>query len=253
METPDDNAPIPATQSLSAITQTRSLPARGEVGFMIGSYKVEKELGRGGMGVVYETVDENLHRRTALKVISPMLGINPEAIERLRNEARAVAKLNHPNIVSVYAFDYSEGLPFIAMEYVEGADLRQQCLRHGPMSAEVSLKYIRGAVAALGYAAKHRIIHRDIKPANIFLTNEGEIKVMDFGLAKELDVKSDLTGTGNTVGTPNYMSPEQVLAKPLDHRSDMYSLGCTLYTLLTGRLPFEAPSATEVMMSHVNS
>ncbi len=227
--------------------------ASGEIPKRFGSYLLKEKLGQGGMGVVYKAWDENLDRPAAIKVLSPRLKALPEALERLKAEARAAARLNHPNIVSVYAFGEDEGWSWIAMELVEGRDLGKVLKAVGALDPARAIKYALEATEALEYASRHRIIHRDIKPSNIFVGSDDRARVMDFGLAKRLDTEAGLTATGSTLGTPDYMSPEQALSRALDHRTDIYSLGCTLFSLLAGHRPFSGSSATEVIMQHVQT
>ncbi|CAN5319265.1 hypothetical protein BH09SUM1_BH09SUM1_34350 [soil metagenome] len=218
----------------------------------LGTYRLESELGRGGMGVVFKAHDENLQRSVALKVISPEYAKLPSSMDRLRAEARAAAQLVHPNIVAVYAFGEVDGVPFIAMEYVEGMDLSDYIQKVGIIPMEQALQFTRQCAEALDYAAHRNIVHRDIKPSNIFISRGGSAKVMDFGLAKRLDLESDLTASGSVVGTPNYMAPEQAMGQPVDQHADMYSLGCTLFTMLSGKKPFESHTPLEAMMKHIN-
>lgn len=216
----------------------------------LGHYRIEKELGRGGMGVVYKAHDEQLDRPVAIKVISPEYASLPGCVDRLRIEARAAARIVHQNIISVHAFSEDKGLHYIVMEYVEGMDLAEKLRREGQIPLDKALGYTRDAALALKYAAEHSIIHRDIKPSNLFITRAGHAKVMDFGLAKRLDVDSSLTVTGAIIGTPSYMAPEQGAGAEVDHRADIYSLGCTLFTILSGRKPFEGRTPLEVLMQH---
>jgi serine/threonine protein kinase len=209
------------------------------------------ELGKGGMGVVYSALDEHLDRPVALKVLIPEFASQENSLERLRMEARAAARLSHPHIVSVYSFGQEGRTPYIAMELVEGNDLSQEIKRNGKLPTERAIDIARQAAEALEYAARNNVIHRDIKPSNIFLTREGNVKVMDFGLAKRIDADPQLTSSGFVVGTPAYMAPEQAMGKKVDFRADIYSLGCTLYAMLAGAPPFQADTPFSVMMMHV--
>lgn len=218
----------------------------------MGDYKRGARLGRGGMGMVYEAEDLQLRRTAAIKVLSPALAQSAENLERLKQEAQVAARLDHPNIVRIFAFGIENDFPYIAMERLRGRDLGQTLLEGGPVEPARALRMIREAAEALKYAWEHNLIHRDIKPSNLFLTEGGEIKVMDFGLVRRMDSSARLTKTGIILGTPGYMSPEQVRNSPtLDFRSDMYSLGLTFYALLAGTRPFpeETPMGSTVRLA----
>lgn len=219
----------------------------------LGSYRLERRLGVGGMGEVFLGTDIHLERSAAIKVIRRDFAEVPGALDRLKVEAQAAARLQHPNIVSVYQFGEEAGRYFIAFEYVPGRDLARVVDEDGPMEAMRALRIIRQAALALRYAAENKIIHRDIKPSNLILLAGDVVKVADFGLAKRLDADSKLTKTDMVVGSPSYMSPEQGLGKALDFRADIYSLGCTLFALLMGEAPYSASTPLAVMMHHANS
>ncbi len=246
----DDQKPLPMKDS--GIKGSPSAFFKGETPKKLGKFELEKLLGRGGMGLVYKAHDEELDRPVALKIIAPEIAENATSLERLKSEAKASARLNHQNIVAVYAFESTGPWPYIVLEYVEGEDLGERLRRKGFLSEEEALDVVRSAAEGLAYAAEKNIVHRDIKPSNLFRTKDGGIKVMDFGLAKRLDVDLNLTNSGSVIGTPNYMAPEQALGKGVDARSDIYSMGCTLFTLLTGRRPFESTTPFDVLMKHVN-
>ena len=205
-------------------------------------------LGLGGMGAVYKARQPTLDRFVALKVLAPSVANQPGFAERFNREARALARLNHPNIVAVHDFGQAGTLHYLVMEFVEGANLRQ-IERLGPLSPEQALAIVPQICAALQFAHQEGIVHRDIKPENILLDSKGRVKITDFGIAKILGVSSGgraLTGAGDIVGTPHYMAPEQI-EKPqaVDHRADIYSLGVVFYEMLTGELPlgkFQPPS-----------
>jgi serine/threonine-protein kinase len=202
------------------------------------------------MGIVLKGFDEALGRPLALKLILPEYSSAFGSIERLQREARSIARLNHPNIVTIYGVGEDQGYHFIVMEFLDGCDLADFIRNKGPLPTRAAVGYARAAAAALGFAASQRIIHRDIKPSNLFITANGTLKVMDFGLSKELDADRSLTAVGAVLGTPSYMAPEQAAGAKLCHRADIYSLGCTLFTLLTARRPYEGKTAIEVMMKH---
>jgi serine/threonine-protein kinase len=219
---------------------TRSVPNRPESieGKIIGPYIVRRELGRGGMGVVYLAEDTRLSRRVALKALFPEVGRDPERRERLRLEARAAAALSHPGIATVYALEEIGDALYLACEYVPGEPLRA-LLASGPLPIAQVVSI--GAQLARALAAAHTagVIHRDIKPENVVKTPSGTIKILDFGLARmETAASPQLTQTGVIVGTPAYMAPEQVLGRPVDFRTDVFALGVVIYELATGVNPF---------------
>ena len=222
------------------------------IGRQIANYRVEKMLGQGGMGVVYKAVDVTLDRPVAVKVLSPELAHDPALIERFRAEAKAQANLNHTNVTTLYSFLNLDGNCLIVMEYVEGETLEQIIARRGPFPCQEAIPLFKQALLGIGSAHRMGIIHRDIKPANIMLSRDGIVKVMDFGIAKALG-SQHLTRTRTQVGTIYYMSPEQIGNQPVDARSDIYSLGVTLFQMVTARLPFEGDSAFKVMSDHVNT
>ncbi len=225
-------------------------------GQTIGDYRVIRLLGEGGMGQVYLCEQLSLKRPIALKILKPELAANAAALQRFKAEAEAVAKASHPNIVQVYAIGELNGLPFMALEYVEGFTLRDYLTKKGPPSVALALSFIRQGAAALQRAAELGIIHRDIKPENILLTRRGTVKIADFGLSRVLTTSQpalNLTQTGVTMGTPLYMSPEQVQGKTLDPRSDIYSFGVTCYHMLTGNPPFRGQTAFEIALQHVQT
>jgi serine/threonine protein kinase len=219
----------------------------------IGKYEIVSELGRGGMGVVYKAWEESLQRFVAIKMLGDQLTHDETVVKRFLREARAVADLNHPNVVQVFAVDTHEGRPYFAMEYVEGESLTELIRtshRVDPLRAVQLLKE-----AAAGLAASHAkgVVHRDIKPDNIMLTKHGGVKVVDFGVAKIDDPDSKLTATGMAVGTPNYISPEVCLGKEVDARSDLFSLGIVFFEMLAGETPFQADSPIAMMTAVVNA
>lgn len=223
-------------------------------GRTLGDYRVLRKLGQGGMGQVYLAEQISLKRPVALKILRPEMAASPRALTRFKREAESVARITHANIVQVYAFGEAEGILFMALEYVEGRNLKEFVAKKGPPDLLVSLSIMRQVASALQRAGELGIIHRDIKPENILLTKKGEIKVADFGLSRCLEEDQggvDLTQTGQTMGTPLYMSPEQVEGKPLDTRTDIYSFGVTCYQMLTGQPPFHGATAFEVALQHV--
>ncbi len=226
------------------------------IGARLGPYEILDPLGSGGMGEVYRARDTRLRREVALKVLPEELGRDPERLARFEREARAVAALNHPNIVTVFSVDEVAGVRFITMEVVEGRTLRELIPEHG-MPVGTLLQVAIPLADALASAHARGVIHRDLKPANVMVTAEGRVKVLDFGIAKmttagasnedsELTV-TDLTDAGRLVGTVPYMSPEQVEGRPVDHRSDIFSLGTMLHQMATGERPFTGDTPASVM------
>jgi len=201
-----------------------------------GRFEIVGELGRGGMGIVYKAQDTALDRVVAYKVLPDTLKENPQAMKNFFREARAAAKLNHPNIVTVYDTGEQEGCCYIAMEFVDGTTLKEILRRRGPISPRGVLHVMMQLCEALAYAHEKKVVHRDIKTANAMWTRDKKAKIMDFGLAKVVEEVRNHTTVVS--GTPYYMSPEQTLGKNVDHRTDIYSLGVTSFELLTGSLPF---------------
>jgi len=208
----------------------------------IGHYSIVSELGRGGMGVVYKAHEESLNRFVALKVLGKHLSEDESFVQRFKREAQSAAALNHPNIVQVYAIDEFEGQHYFAMEYVQGPSIQQIIKSHGAMDPVAAGRLVLQAAAGLGAAHAHGIVHRDIKPANLMVDERGLVKIADFGLAILAAGTSRLTATGMFMGTPGYLSPEQCLDEEIDGRTDIYSLGVTLYEMLTGIMPVNADS-----------
>ncbi len=226
-------------------------------GKTLSKYELRERIGRGGMAEVYRAYHAALDRFVAIKILHPFLGEDPEFKERFEREARSVAQLRHPNIVQVYDFDFDpeRELYYMVMEYVEGPTLRTRLMELGfdnqCFTIPEAIQIIRPVAAALGYAHSHNMVHRDIKPANIMLDKDGRIVLTDFGIARIVSGPA-MTTSGSMIGTPAYMSPEQGLGQPGDHRSDIYSLGVVFYQLVTGVLPFQAETPIAVVLKHVN-
>ncbi len=220
-------------------------------------YYLEAKLGVGGMGTVYRARRLLIGDRVAVKVLHPEQLADPSAVERFRREAQTAARLKHPNVVTIYDFGVAqEGLIYLVMELVEGEGLRQVIEREGTLIPAAAAEVTRQVCAALDETHRQSVVHRDIKPENIVLqtTPSGlQVKVLDFGVAALREITtSRLTRSGGVVGTPHYMSPEQCMGEELDGRSDIYSLGIVLYEMLTGVVPFNSPTATAIVVQHVN-
>ncbi len=234
-------------------SESMEAPVRDLTGTILGDFEVKRLLGRGGMGQVYLANQTSLNRPVALKVLHPHYLSRPIYVSRFEAEATAVAKLNHPNIVHVYTIGCLDQVRFIAMEYVEGTNLREYINKKGALDLPLAMSIMRQAGQAIGAAGEVGLVHRDVKPENILLTRKGRAKVADFGLCRDLGAdRLHITQPGTTMGTPLYMSPEQAQGKPLDHRSDLYSLGVTFYHMLSGEPPFRADSAVALALKHVS-
>jgi serine/threonine-protein kinase len=245
--------PADSQELQSDTTDPTSTPDHS--GRLLGDYQLIRRLGRGGMADVYLAQQNSLARKVAIKILRPNLARNESYLRRFLNEARAAAALVHPNIVQVYEVGVLDGLHYIAQEYVAGQNVRQLLARSGPLSAPLTIAIMRQVAVGLRRAAGQGIVHRDIKPENILLARTGEAKVADFGLARITNGESNtqLTQIGVTMGTPLYMSPEQVEGKALDLRSDLYSLGVSCYHMLAGRPPFRGETPLSIAVQHLKS
>ncbi len=219
----------------------------------VAGYRVLHRLGRGGMSAVYLAFHENLRRHVAFKVLRQDLVGSSDHQQRFLQEARAAASLIHPNIVQVYDIGQAEQIHFIAQEYIPGTTLRNYIQRSGSLPVPETLSIMLQIAAAIQKASSVGIVHRDIKPENILLTPDGEVKVADFGLARARGQDTSLTDVGVTLGTPLYMSPEQIQGQPIDSRSDLYSLGVTAFHMLAGRPPFEGDTALALAVQHLQN
>ncbi len=218
---------------------------------LIAQFRLQKLLGRGGMGEVWLATDTQLERQVAIKLMRPEYVSNEVAIKRFQREARAIAKLNHPNIVQVYSIGWHSNTIYMVIELVEGDTLSALLTKRGKFSLNDAVTCLLQTVEGLSFAYSKGIVHRDIKPGNLMITENGLIKITDFGLAKLLFSDTAMTQEGTTLGSPNYMSPEQAKGNLTDNRSDIYSLGLTFYHLLTGKLPYTADTPLSVMLMQI--
>jgi len=214
-------------------------------------YELNHLIARGGMAEVYRAHDRLLDRPVALKVLFPELSVDRSFVERFRREAQAAANLSHPNIVPVFDWGEDTGTYFIVMEFIDGRPLSSILKTAGTLSAERTADIGAHVAAALGYAHKHGVIHRDVKPGNVLITDDGHVKVTDFGIARAINTEESLTQTGAVMGTATYFSPEQAEGLGVDSRSDIYSLGVVLFEMVTGRPPFLGESPVAVASKHV--
>lgn len=211
-----------------------------------GKYVVQEEIARGGMGVIYKALDRTLNRIVAIKLVHTHLSGDPSFAERFLREARAMARLQHKNIVTIYAVEEERGTQFLVMEFCQGKNLRENIRKQTALPAREVLHLAQQLASALAYAHTQGVIHRDIKPANVLVDHKGTAKLTDFGIAAALD-EAALTSAGQVIGTPEYMSPEQARGGKLDGRSDLYSLGIVMYEMLTGRTPYAESSGTSIL------
>jgi eukaryotic-like serine/threonine-protein kinase len=217
-----------------------------------GRYELERLVGTGGMSSVYCALDTLLERRVALKVLHPHYGGDDEYVERFRREARSVAQLSHPNIVTVIDRGEDDGQQYIVFEYIDGENLKELVDRTGPLPTRRAIELALQIAEALAFAHQHGLVHRDVKPQNVLITPDGDAKVTDFGIARSLDVEHGVTQTGTVLGTSNYLSPEQARGQTVTPATDVYSLGVVLYEMLTGEVPFPGENFVAVAMKHIN-
>jgi eukaryotic-like serine/threonine-protein kinase len=216
-----------------------------------GRYRLESKLGSGGMSTVYLALDEVLDRPVAIKLLHREISEEEDQLERFRREARAAARLSHPNLVGVIDAGEDDGRPYIVFEYIEGRTLKRRIQEEGRLPVDEAVAYAIEIGRGLTAAHARKLVHRDVKPQNVLIDPDGRAKVTDFGIARSLESKG-LTATGRVVGTTDYVSPEQAMGEEVDERSDAYSLGVVLYEMLTGEVPFRAETQVGVAMKHVN-
>ncbi|MCE9548568.1 MAG: serine/threonine protein kinase [Planctomycetia bacterium] len=250
MSTIPDPPATSTTPAAAARASERDLSGR-----QVGDYRLLRKLGRGAMAEVYLAEQGSLERHVALKVLKSDLATDDTYVKRFHMEARAAASLVHPAIVQIYEVGCLDGVHFIAQEYVQGQNLAERLARQGPPEMPAAVRIMRQVAAALAKSAEQGIVHRDIKPENLMLSKTGEVKVADFGLARVTQHADNLrlTQVGVTMGSPLYMSPEQVQGRPLDPRSDIYSFGVTCYQMLAGRTPFTGDTAISVAVQHLKT
>jgi serine/threonine-protein kinase len=221
-------------------------------GERIGPYRIVRRLGEGGIGEVFHAVDETLERDVAIKRLRPELAAREQLVLRFRAEAQTLARLNHPNIATLYALEHSDNSMCMVMEYVEGETIAALLRQRGPLELEPALQLAFQALDGIGYAHARGVIHRDIKGSNLMLDAAGTLKIMDFGIARVLGEQRQ-TRAGQLVGTPEFMAPEQIRGQDADERSDLYSLAILIFSLLSGRGPFRAHSDYDLMKAQVES
>jgi eukaryotic-like serine/threonine-protein kinase len=215
-------------------------------------YELEELVGHGGMSSVYRAHDSLLERYVALKILHEQYSEDDDFVERFKREARSVAQLQHPNIVTVIDRGEQDGRQYIVFEYIDGENLKELVVRKGRLEVHEALEIAIEVARALGFAHEHGLVHRDVKPQNVLMNGDGRAKVTDFGIARSLDVEHGVTQTGTVLGTSNYIAPEQASGKHVDQHSDVYSLGVVLYEMLTGDVPFPGESFVAVALKHVN-
>src|SRR4051795_10790652 len=238
-------------QGRLTLWQAQQLLSGRATGFKIDRYVLLEMIGQGGMGRVYLARDTRLNRRVALKILSPERMNNPRAIARFQREARVGAQLQHENLVRIYDEGEANGKCYLVMEYIEGKNIGQMIAEGGPIPPVIAARLARQVALGLEHAQRKGLIHRDVNPYNILVTRDGTAKLTDLGLAIDLGENERVTRDGATVGTFDYISPEQARhSHGVDTRSDIYSLGCTLYHMLAGRVPFPSPSLPEKLFSH---
>jgi len=221
------------------------------VGQTLGAYTILSKIGQGGMAVVYKAYEPALDRYVAIKILPPLLASDPGFSARFENEAKAIAKLNHPNILPIYSFGQQSNISYLVMRFIQAGTLKERMGR--PLDLPYISEIMHQVADAMHYAHENGIIHRDIKPSNILMANEHWPLLTDFGLAKMMESAAHLTATGVGIGTPAYMSPEQAQGLPVDRRTDIYSLGIMLYEMVIGKVPYEADTPMGIVLKHISA
>ncbi len=242
--------PLPSSKEIP-VTETLETPKEELTtgSLFAGRYQIIEELGKGGMGKVYKATDTDIKEKVAIKLIKPEISTDKKTIERFQNELKFARKIRHKNVCQMYDLNKEEGSYFITMEYVSGEDLKSFIRRSRQLAIGTAITIAKQVCEGLSEAHKSGVVHRDLKPSNIMIDKEGNARIMDFGIARSLKAKG-LTGAGVMIGTPEYMSPEQVETKETDQRTDVYSLGVILYEMVTGRLPFEGDTPLSIAVMH---
>src|SRR5213593_469557 len=216
-----------------------------------GKYKIERMLGKGGMGAVFLAHDLTLEREVAIKLLPPDIAQDDQVVRRFQQEAKTAAKLDHPNIIPIYRVESEGGLNYFVMKYISGTSLEDLLDKKEPLAMPELQRILWEAACALGHAHQRGVVHRDVKPANIMFDHDGRVMLTDFGISKALQAATGFTATGMIIGTPHYMAPEQAKGQAVDGRADQYSLGVVAYRMITGQLPFSGDSVHTILYKHI--
>jgi len=226
---------------------------QGDIGTSIGGFRIEGEIGRGGMGVVYLAEQDSPRRKVALKILAPQLAGDPAFRERFQRETDAAASIEHPNVVPIYGAGQADGQLYLAMRYIEGTDLATLIAREGSLAPDRAARICAQVAEALSAAHERGIVHRDVKPGNVLLDARDHAYLSDFGLVRQTEIGTGITKTGQLTGTVDYVAPEQIRGDPVDGRADIYSLGCVLYECLVGEPPFRRETEVATLYAHLES